>query len=443
MRAEEAPVAVEGVACEEAAAALANCETVCAAVAAAEGFPTELRSHLAVAAKSCLLQPREVRHSSQTWVVAMVGQVLEELREKKGAALAAMKANVDGADAEKAARDEACEAAIASADENRRLEAEAKEAFERASQELATALKTLKEAEAGLQEDEADVAKQWDRKNTLESAFASFSALKVGEASGKSRLIKTVLKVGKACAFDSQLLVSAPASLEQGPSERTGFDGLVLGMLEKEFNQAIAQAGSDLASGEPGRELQKELADAVRAQHHFACEKLQECRHQVDSAVQALRAADLEQRRAQKAAKSFDKELATVVAALGLASEEFDAVENALAFYKELEALPLPGAASDQAAPAETEAEVLEASQAGANQASEVEAPASTAMVEAAADEASETEVQALGPDAAESVCREEEVALEAADAPVCIPKVSADVCAGTGASLVAGAGGA
>lgn len=331
----------------------AKVEDVCAAVTAAEGLPQGLLAGIATAAKTCLSTPSASRHESQTWVVTLVGQTLQEVLAKKMAEATSLRAKVEEATSKKAELDATCNAAASSVEEQAGVEVVAREAFESAASQAATTLETVSNEEATLQKEEDRFSKNEAKRSSLESAMDCFLELQAGENRAKAKAIKTLMKVGKDCAFDSQLLVAAPASLEKDSGDRGGFDGLVFDQLETHLKNAMVEVADELARGVPGRSLQQAAVEGAKAQRDLACENEVACRQRWEAAKKALKSADVERRTAEKAVKSCSKEVAEAVAALSHTGEQVEACEKTLSLFKELEALPVPEPPTPWAPPQE------------------------------------------------------------------------------------------
>lgn len=268
-----------------------KCKLVAAAIDEADHLSGPCKEALAAAALPSLGVPVEERHAFQEKVVEHLGQALVTVEKAKADSLAAADLRVAGADAEKATRLAAEEAAKESAaakaaecDEKKKLLEEATGAEKAQKAALASAQKDQKHLEKALKKAEHEKEKYTEAHGT------SFKALSEGmyeTAKDAKAYLHKVTPICKEMKLDTSLLTSLSSAVEKKKDSRGTFDDLVISQLgdalqaritgltsevEKamaEYKEGADKAGAheaDFVAAETARKAAEEASGTARAE---------------------------------------------------------------------------------------------------------------------------------------------------------------------------------
>merc|ERR1740121_1674091 len=174
--------------------------------------------------------------------------------------------------------------------------AEAKEARDKALEELSAAQQTQKKG------DKEAVAIEAKRAE-VQKAFDSLVVLKVVSDGGKqSKLaIKTVTDTGKAFGVDESLVGHAPQALRKEPSVRSDFDKVVIEQLEQALSRVAAGFDASLADAAPARNERAAAAQAAQRTAEAAEQAVADRANEMHQAQEAAKAGAAAVRASQKA----------------------------------------------------------------------------------------------------------------------------------------------
>mmetsp|Transcript_51828 Transcript_51828/g.113582 ORF Transcript_51828/g.113582 Transcript_51828/m.113582 type:complete len:366 (-) Transcript_51828:66-1163(-) len=322
--------------------ALAGCDLVSSALADADG----LREMLEDFVVGSLGVAKDARHPCQTAVVKLIGEGLEGIQGKLTQTLAEAQAKVDGADADKVARDAAVTQASAALATLEAAVAECKTTLNNDVSVLKEADATLKAAEATQKEGDAVLDAVAAKKTTLETAVSEvYEPLK--ERAATNAEVKKLAAVGAEFSFDPSLLGTLPATLKKAPETRGKFDGITLEQLEGEFSKNRSEMEKELEAGQGGKTERAAAVEAAKSSQNAAVEKKAASVSALEEARSALRKGEAELDAAQKAVANYYPDLKVAADALDDAKSKLESFNSgALAAFRELKdrATPVPEA---------------------------------------------------------------------------------------------------
>lgn len=245
--------------------------------------------------------PEGGRHAHQDSIISMIAEVLEAGRVKLQEELDSESGKTAGVETQQATL-------LASVTEAQSTLAASKEAKEAKSTALVERTSELNAAEAHLKEatraqfvGDASLTQAKASKDELDSALSDhFAPLKEEAAFEDVAAVKAHIKalgaLAKKISCDDSLLTSIPSSGGKKPSERGGFDAMVVDQMEASLKGAVAKLETELAEGAPAS------ADRAAAVSQ-ATSKLEGARAAAQQAAEELAAADEAVVNAQNALK--------------------------------------------------------------------------------------------------------------------------------------------
>jgi len=284
------------------------------------------------------------RHEFQIKAVEMIGVAMTGIHQVLTKKVADAQAKLDGAGADKVARETAVSegetnlvAKQAATTEKESLLVEETTAYEEAD-------RALKASEAAQVSGDADLQVAVLDRQSVEEVLASIKGpLKEGAATSSE--LKHLLAVAKKAGCEDTLLSSVPSALKAAPAERGVFSSMVVGQLEESLSKCVDTLATKIADGDTAK-LQRASAveEAKAALDRAACKK-----GSTASALAEAKAAQKEATAALKEAKaslkSFDPEMKQAASDLKDATDILSRfVESPNAAFQELKdrATPAP-----------------------------------------------------------------------------------------------------
>jgi len=194
----------------------------------------------------CLGTVKEERHAFQASIVNMVEQAMSSTKVHMEKALEEAKVQADGVYQDREDRKDAHEKAKATLVDLEQALVSKKEALTTASAKRDALLEELNSAEQAQREGDKDSVEVEEKKAQVVGAISALASLKTAMESSKQRkaAIKSLVDTAREFGVDSSLLTSAPLVLQKEPSERAGFDMVVI----QNFEDALAALGVLFAS---------------------------------------------------------------------------------------------------------------------------------------------------------------------------------------------------
>jgi len=226
---------------------------VAAALSKAEALPESCRTMLATMIKESLTVYAAERHAFQAQIVDMAANTLSGIKKKLEQDITGAQATVDSADAEKASRTAANEAAKAKLAALTEAASQAKDTMRTDADAEKAATKGVIAAEERIKAKEEELATVGDKKakleTTIKDVYEPAKTTKAAGAEGRSALA-TLGKVFGEFGLEASLLDSLADCLKKGEAERQTFDGIVLSEVEKFMAQRVAAMEETIKDGD-------------------------------------------------------------------------------------------------------------------------------------------------------------------------------------------------
>lgn len=279
---------------------------------------------------------KDARLPNQAAVVKMIGEALTGLQGSLTKSLSAAQAKLNGADADKAAREAAVVTVTTALAGLEATVAECKTALGTDTAALKEAADALKKVEAAQKEGDKGVEAVAAKKAALEAALAEvYGPLKAKAASNAE--VKKLVAVGKEFSFDASLLATLPASLKKASEARGHFDNITLEQLDGEFSKCSAELAKEVEAGQPGKAERAATTEAASSAHAAALAKKDASAAALDAAKLALKKGVADCSAAEKAVANFYPDLKVAADALDTAKADLDGFNaGALKSFAEL-----------------------------------------------------------------------------------------------------------
>mmetsp|Transcript_47422 Transcript_47422/g.88736 ORF Transcript_47422/g.88736 Transcript_47422/m.88736 type:complete len:193 (-) Transcript_47422:172-750(-) len=149
--------------------------------------------------------------------------------------------------------------------------------------------------------------------------------------------MKKLEAVIKQISMDESLHISAPGTLLKPPEERGDFDQLVIGQIEQNFDQKIAQIQAKLDEGADARASAAQEVHKAEEAHKTSEDKQKEVSVEVCAAKEAQKTAAKVLAEACKAVTAYASEYAAATEARDAKKAELeDFIDGGLATFQEL-----------------------------------------------------------------------------------------------------------
>lgn len=315
-------------------------QNVIVAIHGAEQVPVDCRELLVTVAKGSLNMVKEERHPSQDKVVAMIEEVLTDMRTTKSAAVAEEAEKVKAAEGTMATLRAACEAAAN--DLCAKCEA-VKAAEEKVAQAEATAAEAAsgKEAAEGAVQlaQQAQTSKESESKSFDAAVKENFAALLDGtweQPEQAQQLVDALAPYTAQLQLDESLRSALPAACVKPIASRGSFDCLVLEQAQKAFadkaaalREAFAECAPALAQAAAALEAAQQALEAAQGTVAELKAALEEAKGEESRSAAATDATAQEM-------KTFEKEFKVLTKGHSLATAELELAQAPLADFAAL-----------------------------------------------------------------------------------------------------------
>lgn len=272
----------------------------------------------------------------------MVGEALSEIGTKINQSIAEAEAEVASADTRKAALEAAAQACGKTLEDKKAVVSSKAEAYAASTGAKKAAAAALKEAEKEEKAGNKELDEAAGKKGELDT-FRSTAYKEMIENTATKAGTNALAKIGKNFSYDGELIKALTSAFAKAPDGRGTFDKLVVTQFEEQMDKTLAGLSATLAQGEPGK--QQRASKVASAKSSLEVSQVAD-----EACSQALTDAKNAEAEAQQALDSSKKELADFEPGLektktrcdGLKAGLTEFSENAMANFKELEALAVP-----------------------------------------------------------------------------------------------------
>merc|ERR1719476_836873 len=306
--------------------AAASDEPWASIVAAVEGapeevLPTEVRTMLCNVLGRSLSAPKDQRHELQELVVDMVGETMASIGESLEKAVTDAQAKIDGADADKAAREAAKTEAESQVEALRAAVEEKKSQTVKDAEAVTNARAALTEAQEAQRLGGAASQAAGDKKARLEAAqndtYLPLRECAVADTAEGRRQLKVLTSVGKEYNFDDSLMRAIPMALNKEPAQRGEFDQTLMKQFADELARRIAEQEAVITSGDSANAEREAAVASAQA-------KLDESKDSQTAGATAFLAAKEELGAATTAMQAAEKALGDFMGDLKAAMDGLD-----------------------------------------------------------------------------------------------------------------------
>jgi len=332
-----------------------KCNAIISVLTEAEGYPEATLQMLASSVKSCFETPKSSRHMVQTTIIDMLAEVMACIEANHRKKIEEQRVKVAEGDTEKARRQTAAEAAVATMAQRAEAAKAAEAALAAVGEAKVAAAAEVTEVQAQQASGDAELAGAEGRKAAAEAAMAqAFGPLKDGSVQDVASAVDQVIRVGKDLGLEEQLLDTAIHVMSKPATERAAFDGVVMQQMDENLKEGIARLAAQLSSGEAGKAERAAKVQGAQAKVEDLTKQAEGCREELKEAKAASVAAVEAKEATAKAVQDLEPELAEATAQAEMAESVLVAFQADLKVYKELvESAPEEAAAALVDEPAE------------------------------------------------------------------------------------------
>jgi DNA repair exonuclease SbcCD ATPase subunit len=318
-----------------------KCKSIISALAGVEELSPKVRETLAgLVSHSIGLDsglPPQYRPAAMTMVREALASTERRLEEE----LREAQIRVDGAQADKVAREAAVTDAEAHLDELKKTIVDSKVTIKESNTSIGTSRKSLKTLQ-GVQKSSQDkliaIAAKVEQLHNVEKD--AYQPLKEAAALGRkgNEQLKCIRKLGKDFCFQEALLESVPGVLKRSLDRRRTFDGLVMNQLEREFLKHYTDLEAKLKESEEKLREHSHAVEEAQILLNESQHSLEESSQRLDKASVALSPSRKSLMEVRQHVRKFDSDMQRRVRDLTLAQGRLDAFRSGpFAAFEELQ----------------------------------------------------------------------------------------------------------